>query len=205
METIIKFFILLLIVIIIWRLVRMLSTPVFKMLGLYIYYTPTFFLHKLTPRLYEIHLGTTWDYIQMDKISPRIFMKNMSQGMIAMIEDIESGIIHPDSRLVGSIHYFNPKTTKKFGFKNRRMNFFEMLLFILSYIETAAMLSITYGRIMLPRLMNTRIHYAKASDLIKYKTKYIYYYNMFSKSKNKENLFIFSSPDAGQVYSIYYC
>jgi len=185
METIIKILAYMLIGIVFWRLVRMLSTPIFKLLGLYMYYSPTFFLHKLTPRLYEIHIGTTWDYIQMDKISPKIFMANMSKGMIGMINDIKSGKIHIESRIVGSIHYFNPKTTEKFGFKNRKMNLFEWVLFILSYIETTVLLSITYGRPMLPRLLNTRIHFSKAKDLLNYEDIYFAYYNKLSDSRQK--------------------
>jgi hypothetical protein len=185
METIFKIFAYLLLAIILWRLIRMLSTPLFKLLGLYIYYSPTFFLHKLTPRLYEVHIGTTWDYLQMEKISPKIFMMNMSMGMIGMIEDIKSEKIHPDSKIVGSIHYFNPKTTERFGFKNRKMNLFEWLLFVLSYIETTVLLSITYGRPMLPRLLNTRIHFSKAKELLLYEDMYNSYYQKFSDKRQR--------------------
>lgn len=182
METVIKILAFILIAIIAWRLIRMLSTPIFKLLGLYTYYSPTFFLHKLTPRLYEIHIGTTWDYIRMNKISPKVFLLNMSEGMVKMVKDIEAGKIHPESKIVGSIHYFNPTTTEKFGFRHRNMNLFEILLFVLSYIETTVLLSITYGRPMLPRLLNTRIHYAKAKDLVEFKDTYIAYHTRFSRS-----------------------
>lgn len=182
METIIKIFAFLFLSIILWRLIRMLSTPIFKSLGLYIYYSPTFFLHKLTPRLYEIHIGTTWDYIRMDKISPKVLLLNMSEGMVKIVDDIEQGKIHPNSKIVGSIHYFNPNSTEKFGFKHRNMNLFELLLFVFSYIETAILLSISYGKPMLPRLLNTRIHYAIAKDLIKYKDIYKAYYQRLNRS-----------------------
>ena len=167
-----------------WRLAKYISTPLLKKIGFYKYYSPMFLTVSIFPGRVEIHLGTSWDFFKHRKITPKLLLGYLAEGLVNLCEDIENGTIPENKLIQGNIHYLKSSTTKKFGFNTRNYNFFEFILFLLNYIELCILKTISYGRPSIVRLQNNKIHYCRAKDLVKNKSKYFEYLRYLKQSSS---------------------
>jgi hypothetical protein len=120
----------------------------------------------------DVHLGTSWDYFKLKDKSPRKIFYYVAKGFYNLINSINKGEIDKDTVIKGNIHYLSDSTLDKFGFKYRRLNVFELLLFSLNYIELCILKSITYKKIIFVPLNEIKIAYIKAGELITKKEKF---------------------------------
>ncbi|MCS6988400.1 MAG: hypothetical protein NZM06_02675 [Chloroherpetonaceae bacterium] len=156
----------------IYRFSRYLTTPFFKRIGLYRYYSKMFFTSPYGFKTLEVHVGTSWDFFRLQKVNPTILLRHLAEGLHNLCLDIESGKIAPDTKIRGNLYYFSDATVRKFGFKSRRPNLFEWILFSLNYVELCLLLSISYGRLAFVRFENLKVIEGKASELARYKDDY---------------------------------
>lgn len=159
-------------VLILWRILRYITTPIFKKIGIYQYHSPMFFTISLTPKLYEIHLGTSWDFFKMQEINPRLQLIYLSQGLLNLCEKIEAGLISRKAVIKGNIYFFKDSSVAKFGFRIRNLNFYELLLSFLNFIEASLLMSISYKRFSIVNINNFKVIYITANDLLKNKQKF---------------------------------
>jgi len=160
-----------------YRLLRYLTTPILKKFGLYKYYSPMFFIFPLTRNVYDIHLGTSWDFFKLKNVNPKLLLKYLAQGLVNLCDDIEKGVMPINKVFRGNTHYLNEKTVNKFGFKTRKMTPIEIFLFSLNYLELCFLQSISLKKISIVSLSSIRILTIDASDLLKNKTRYQEYLN----------------------------
>ena len=171
-------------ILIIYRLLRYITTPIFRKTGLYKYYSPMFFTLKYMPNVYELHFGTSWDFLKLQNKNPKVLLKYLSEGLYNLCNDIESGKIGSNKILKGYIYYFKESTTERFGFHTRHLNFFEIIMFSLNYLELCLLKSIAAKKLSYIPFKNIRIHYCRAEELLIFKSKILDYYLLFNKMGN---------------------
>ncbi|WP_169304789.1 hypothetical protein [Chloroherpeton thalassium] len=118
----------------------------------------------------EIHIGTSWDFFKLKSANPKTIFSYLVEGLYKLAEDVENKKVNPDTKIRGFIYYLNESSVKKFGFKTRKPNFFEWILFSLNYLELCILQSISYKRISLVKLDNIQIITIYGKELLKYKT-----------------------------------
>ncbi len=152
--------------VVLWRLIRFLTTPILKKIGIYHYHSPMFFTVALSENLYEIHLGTSWDFFRTQNINPRLQIIYLAQGLLNLCNKIEKGRISPKAIFKGNIFYLKQSSINKFGFNIRNLNFFESLLCFLNIVEASILLSISYRRFSIININNFKVIYFTAFELL---------------------------------------
>ena len=115
------------------------------------------FTVQRSPRRYELHLGTLWDFVRARDRTPRGLLLELIRGLIAIGEAARHGSIPMDAVISGFIYFLRPATMNRFGFKVRRPRALEMLGFALSYAETCVLTSIVKRRVVFVNPRNTWI------------------------------------------------
>lgn len=146
-----------------------------------------FFTAPIHPKIYELHVGTTYDFFKLKGMNPNNIFYNAVKGIYNLCEAIEKGALKPDVHLKATIYYFSPSTTKKFGFKSRKLNVFEMFMFSLNYIELCILYSISYKKIALIPLKNLQIASTTAGEFVKQKGKIKAVLDKIEQRKQKHN------------------
>lgn len=132
--------------ILLYRLLRFITTPWLRRLGVYRYYRRFFFIVRFGRRLYEIHLGTSWDFIRTSDNTPRRVLQDVLDGLLDVCNDIECGKVERYSAFRGYTYYFKPQTFRRFGFSSRSLNAAEAFAFGLSLVELAVLNCISHRR-----------------------------------------------------------
>ncbi len=173
--------------ILVWRLFRFFSTPLFTRTGFYKYYSPMLMTmpFSLSGRVYDFHLGTSWDFFQMQKKQASLILYHLAKGLVNVCAEIESGKFAPDTKFTGNVFYLKESTIKKFGFHSRKLNPFELFLFALNFIELCILFSISHRKLTMIPLTNVVIIYITAEELVDNKEKYLKVVDMFEGRKNK--------------------
>jgi hypothetical protein len=156
----------------IYRFSRYLTTPLFKRIGVYRYYSKMFFTVPFGLNTLEVHIGTSWDFFRLQKVNPSILLYHLAEGLKNLCAEIEAGRIAPDTKIRANLYYFSDATVEKFGFKSRRPNLFEWFVFSLNYIELCIMLSISYRKLTRVRFENLKVIEGIAGELARYKADY---------------------------------
>ncbi len=163
MLTIILYIILLVIV---WRFVRFITTPLLKWLGFYKYHSPLFMTVQVAPKLYELHLGTSWDFVFRHRINPSSLKINVLEGLLILCNKIENGEFPRDVILKGNPYFLKSSSLARFGFKNRKLNWFEYFMTLLSFPESTILLSISRRELKFANINNNRIVYINSTELL---------------------------------------
>lgn len=150
-----------------WRFFRYLSTPLLTRLGFYKYYSPLFMTMPSLGKTLDFHLGTSYDFFKLDKVTSRVIFLYLAEGLTKISEEINDGRIPIDTILYGNTFYLKKASLEKLGFTARRMNPFETFLFILNYFELCVLKSITMKKPVLIPIKNIWIIKISASELIK--------------------------------------
>lgn len=168
----IKYLLLVVFLIIIIRLFRFITTPILKFVGFYKYYSPMLMTVPLPFNIYDIHLGTSWDFLRISETHPRKMIRFILEGFVNIANDIENGKIKPNKSFRGNTFYLKESTIIRFGFRTRKMNLIETLLFILNYAELCLLNSIYKKRFYLIPTGNIMIVTFNANDILANKRKF---------------------------------
>ena len=120
---------------------------------------------------YDIHLGTSWDFVTQSSNTKKI-MEYIAEGLVNIASDIEKGKISRKTFFKGNTFYLKESTIERFGFKTRRMNLFETILFAMNYAELCILNSFAKRRIRLIPLTNVMIVMCRADEILQNKKKF---------------------------------
>ena len=165
----------------IFRLLRFATTPLLRKIGFYKYYSPMFMTMPWFFNSYDLHLGTSWDFAKQNEINPQRIMEFIAHGLINIAAAIENGNIKSNASFKGNTFYFKNDNIKKFGFKTRKMNLFESVLFALNYTELCILNSIVKRRLYFIPIKNVMIVTCKAKDIVQNKQKFELTMNILRK------------------------
>ena len=147
-------------------LCQFLSTPFFKLIGLYNYLSPMLLVFGASDKKYDLHNGTSFDYLfVMQKYKPgKEFRGKIWDyyiiGLLKIIEKIENKSLSENVVVRGSSYFFSDRTAKRLGFKLSKTNMFEKCMY-----------SLAPGKIAFPRLNNIKTAEIKGTDLVANKAK----------------------------------
>lgn len=158
--------------VILLRLGRFFLTPFFKKIGLLRYYSPMFCAVKISRSTYDFHLGTSWDFFIQGNVTPKRTLYFLAKGLLNLCDDLEKGKIDRSTKFRGNTFYLKESTVNRFGFKARKLNIFEKLLFYQNYVELCILNSIVHKRLTIVKLNNIRIIYSTGEEILNNRNKF---------------------------------
>ena len=156
---------------------QFLTTPLFRLIGLYKYLSPMLLVFNPSDKKYDLHNGTSFDYLfVMRKHKPGKdirgkILEYYLNGLLRIIEKIENKSLSENVIVRGSSYFFSDKTTTRLGFKLSKTNIFEKLNIAVNYLDLIWMYSLAQGKLAFPNLMNIKTAAISGTDLMANKVK----------------------------------
>ena len=173
-----------------YGILRFITTPLLRKLGVYRYYSLFMFLFKRSSKTYEIHLGTSWDHMKNPVPLFKIHL-HVLDGLMALCDDVASNRIPAFIMIRGCVHYLNESSLTKIGFRSRKQNIIDRMFFMTSYPEVLLVKWLVTGRFTLISPFNARIVTCPAGELLANKTILEKYRKMlamrYQKKETKED------------------
>jgi hypothetical protein len=151
------------------------STPFFKLIGIYRYYSPLLLGYMANDRQIDLHSGGSFDYlIVMRKYKAGIEMRNRLlmfhiEGLLNLIQLIENKSIPDTVNIVGTSYFFNDRTLRKMGFEIVNPSLFYRLNLFANFIDIFWMYSLSKGKFSIPKLWNAKKASIMGTQLIENK------------------------------------
>lgn len=170
-------------IVIIAPFMQFLATPLLTLAGIYKYVSPMLLVYMPTPQRYDLHNGTSFDYVFiMRNYSPgrplrHQLLKYYLEGLLAIIEKIESGGLSENVLVSGSSYFFSEGTVKKLGFHTRSAGFHEQLNIATNYLDLLWMYSLAHGKLTFPKLNRVKTAEIMGHELLKHKDTLISVYD----------------------------
>ena len=156
---------------------QFLSTPFFRLIGLYKYLSPMLLVFRASDKKYDLHNGTSFDYLfVMQKYKPgRKFRGKIWDyyiiGLLKIVEKIENKSLSENVVVRGSSYFFSDRTAKRLGFKLSKTNMGEKLNILANYLDLLWMYSLAQGKLAFPNLNNIKTAEIKGAELVANKAK----------------------------------
>jgi len=138
------------------------STPFFKLVGIYKYYSPMLLGYMANDSQIDLHSGSSFDYLfVMRKYKSGIEMRNRLfifylEGLISMIELIENKSIPETVNIIGTSYFFNHRTLHKMGFEIENPSLFYRVNLYVNFFDLCWMCSLSQGKFSIPKLWNVK-------------------------------------------------
>ncbi|MFA5011251.1 MAG: hypothetical protein WC644_04785 [Ignavibacteria bacterium] len=145
-------------------------TPLMRVSGYYIYYSPMLLGIKSKKKL-DLHNGTSFDYILYMKLKDKgIKARNkllsyFLEGLLKIIQEIENGKIKSTLFIEGTSYFFSDSTAKRLGFTLQKPLLHYHFNFILNFIDLTLMYSYSKGRFTIPRIFEIKRAVISPSEL----------------------------------------
>ena len=137
-------------------------TPIFRLLGVYRYYSPMLLGYMANDNQIDLHSGSSFDYLfVMRKYKAGIELRNKLlmyhlEGLIYLIRQIENKSISDTVTIVGTSYFFKDRTLNKMGFEIIKPSLFYRLNLFVNFIDLIWMYSISQGKFSIPPLGNAK-------------------------------------------------
>lgn len=149
-----------------FRVLRYVTTPLLRRMGIYRYWSPLFLTQRFGSRTLEMHLGTSWDFLRQRDLTQRRLLRHVSDGLMALLDEAEAGRIPWSFRLRGTMSFLTEKTSRSLGFTTRRPNALEWLAFALNWPELCLLHSVARKRLSFVDIRRVHIIHATIGDLL---------------------------------------
>jgi hypothetical protein len=137
-------------------------TPLFRLIGVYKYYSPMLLGYMANDRQIDLHSAGSFDYLFiMRKYKAGIEMRNRLlryhlEGLIKLIELIENKSIPETVNIIGTSYFFNNRTLHKMGFDIENPSLFYRLNLFINFIDLIWMYSLSQGKLTIPKIWNAK-------------------------------------------------
>jgi hypothetical protein len=134
------------------------TTPIFRLTGIYKYYSPMLLGYIPNDVQIDLHSGSSFDYFfVMKKFKPGLETRNKMiifylEGFLNIIEDIENGVTPKSVNIVGTSYFFNKRTLSKLGFEIEQASVFYRVNLLANFIDLIWMYSISKGYFSIPKI-----------------------------------------------------
>ena len=145
-------------------------TPVMRVSGYYIYYSPMLLGIKSKKKL-DLHNGTTFDYLLNMKLKDKgikaryRILAYYLEGLLKIISENENGKISDSISIEGTSYFFSDSTAEKLGFTLRKPLFQYYFNFIFNFTDLTLMYSYSKGRFTIPRIFQIKRAVITPSEL----------------------------------------
>ncbi len=150
-------------------------TPFCRATGIYLYHSPMLKATLRNSRVWEIHGGTTWDWIVLFRFrdrgapSARRVMAWYLEGLLDIARRVEAGEVPPTVLVTGTSYFFSAGTARKLGFEIRRAGPRLRLNLLLNGLDLWLTYSFTRGRLALPDLLDVKQAVIRGGELVRRK------------------------------------
>lgn len=154
---------------------QFLASPFFTLIGMYKYLSPMLLVYSPNAKKYDIHNGTTFDYIFVMKgVKPGIEWRNKIltyylEGLLKIVEEVENGSLDEKLEIKGSSYFFSDRTATRLGFEIKKAGIMEKFNLLLNYLDLIWMFSLSNGKLKFPNLMKIKNASISAKNLVKKK------------------------------------
>jgi hypothetical protein len=163
------------------------TTPIFRLTGVYTYYSPMLLGYMANKQQIDLHSGGSFDYLFVlrkfrkgAEIRNEI-LKYQLEGLLRIITKIEQGEIPPTVKIVGTSYFFSERTLNKLGFEPKKPSLFYRINLCVNFIDLFWMYSLSRGKLTIPRVWKARKAYASGDDLLSARQKISeLYHNLYS-------------------------
>jgi hypothetical protein len=163
-------------------------TPLFRLIGVYKYYSPMLLGYMANNLQIDLHSGGSFDYLfVMRKYKSGIELRNrlltyQLEGLTNLIQLIENKNIHETVNIVGTSYFFNNRTLQKMGFEIVNPSLFYRLNLFVNFIDLIWMYSLSQGKFSIPKIWNAKKASISGSKLLAKKD---VIENLFKKMSSK--------------------
>jgi hypothetical protein len=147
------------------------ATPFLRNSGLYRYHSEMLKATVRTDRTWEIHGGTSWDYVRLFRLSEsgavatRRLLRSYLEGLLDIARLVESGAIPPETTVTGTSYFFSEKSARRLGFRLEPAGPRLRAVLVLYYLDLVLLYSFARGRIAFPNVLKARRAAIRAADL----------------------------------------
>lgn len=148
-------------------------TPLFRLLKIYKSLSPTVFSIFPSPKKYELHNITTFDYLQQfswsDKGKPiqRKLLVNYAKAFLNIIDQIEHQQIPESVLIIGHSYFFSERTAKKLGFEMIPADKITVFCSCLNAVELIFLYSFSQGKWTIPKFWQVKAMFISGKELCK--------------------------------------
>lgn len=150
-------------------------TPFCRATGLYRYHSPMLKATLRTSRTYEVHGGTSWDWLVLFRLrdrggaAARQVMVWYLEGFLDLAARIERGEIPSSIEITGTSWFFRADTARRLGFEIRPAGLRLRLNLVLNALDIWLTYSFTRGRFALPDLLDVKQAVIRGDELVRRK------------------------------------
>ena len=159
------------------------STPFFRLIGVYKYYSPMLLGYMANDRLIDLHSGGSFDYLfVMRKYKAGVEMRNRLlmyhiEGLIHLIQLIQNRSIPETVNIVGTSYFFNNRTLHKLGFDIVNPSLFYRINLFVNFIDLIWMYSLSKRKFSIPKLWNAKKASLTGTKLVESKNQLVELYD----------------------------
>ena len=150
-------------------------TPIFKLIGVYKYYSPMLLGYMANDHQIDLHSGGSFDYLFVMRkyragieIRTKLLIYHI-EGLKKIIQLIENKSIPEAVNIVGTSYFFNDRTLSKMGFEIVNPSLFYRLNLFTNFIDLIWMYSLSKGKFSVPKLWNAKKASISGAKLIESK------------------------------------
>jgi hypothetical protein len=160
-------------------------TPIFRLTGVYQYYSPMLLGYMPNNNQIDLHSGGSFDYLfVMTKYKPGLNFKFRiitfhTEGLLNIISKIESNKIPGTVIIHGTSYFFNDRTLTKLGFELIKPSYFYRLNLLVNFIDLVWMYSFSKGKVSIPSVWNAKKASITGYDLVQKKEIITELYNKY--------------------------
>lgn len=147
-------------------------TPLFKLVGVYTYYSPMLLGYMVKRKQIDLHSGTGFDYLFVMRkfqvgaaFRTRLMLFHL-EGLLAIIDQIESGGYDTDVEVSGTSYFFSERSMAKLGFRSATPSLFYRLNLVMNIVDLCWMYSLSRGRPALPAFWKVKKAVISGNQLI---------------------------------------
>lgn len=137
-------------------------TPLFRLIGVYRYYSPMLLGYMANDSQIDLHSGGSFDYLfVMRKYKAGVEMRNRLlmyhvEGLINLIQLIDNKSIPETVNIVGTSYFFKERTLSRMGFEIENPSLFYRLNLFVNFIDLIWMYSLSQGKLSIPKLWDVK-------------------------------------------------
>jgi hypothetical protein len=150
-------------------------TPFCRATGIYRYHSPMLKATVRTSRTYEVHGGTSWDWLGLFRFrdrgakAARQVMVWYLEGFLDVATRIERGEIPDSIEVTGTSWFFRADTARRLGFEIRPAGYRLRFNLFLNALDLWLTYSFTRGRFALPDLPAVKQAVIRGDELVRRK------------------------------------